>query len=882
MPPAVIKQRPPGGMVPRPGTKDEVLTIEQLEQIELFAGLGAQPEFQAYPGAVVLRHYDPGEAIFRVGEQGWTAFYALTYDDLKSLRKGTLEEARARRRQLLSMGPALTSEERKQLEELRERIPRLEAEVSSVRRDEANPVARVVVGQHPQRGSWDWLRRLSSGATEEAEAAVQQSPLAEGELFGEMSCRYRTPRSATVVAGRDWYFLEMQRNILEAMLKNNRNTKFKERLDATYRERVLDLLIGRMPFFRNLPRRGLERLRDRVELLDLAQGDLVCDENDRSDAMYLIRSGFVQVFKGGTCLLAVQDILDWPGLCTALRQASQEEKGARRKVWDLLPEQPVRARLADPADPLSADDQQQLVFGLNDLLKSPDLCKQAEFKDVLVAAGLADAAKKLPRSMARWEQHRQVCEFNRRLLQAIFPGMIPPPPPADAHIWILSYPSAGQLIGEMGVLIGAPRSATCVCYGHPDNKFARVELVRIAKTDFDRLMAGSLDLGDVIRELERYAEQRQRETELMMGRAAWDVASPSASARRFQELGLIQGQKLMLIDLDRCTRCDECVRACVATHTREGAPRPRSRLFLDGPVFRAYADGQAKNYLVPMTCRQCRDPVCLIGCPVCAIHKGDNGQIVIEDWCIGCSVCANQCPYGSIQMHAIGLLPRGSDRWRFRAVSEPPAREQWWLPGYRAGSWSEGRAPFRHDWRTRERLGRVAEVHFRHSFEVTAESPEGEDAFQLRLLSLSPAVTVWVNGQQVIHNEGPPPKVTRDKGEEYNLEVKLGLGSEAKPSNGVFRVLRRGRNVVAVRAKPPAGSGEALLEMGVYRLSALVFPAEEEVEYQQDVVMNRAVVCDLCSEQFGQKPACVTACPHEAALRVDACEMFPELTGKRN
>jgi len=37
-----------------------------------------------------------------------------------------------------------------------------------------------------------------------------------------------------------------------------------------------------------------------------------------------------------------------------------------------------------------------------------------------------------------------------------------------------------------------------------------------------------------------------------------------------------------------------------------------------------------------------------------------------------------------------------------------------------------------------------------------------------------------------------------------------------------------------------------------------------------------AVVCDLCSDQFGKRPACVTACPHDAAMRVDARFEFPE------
>jgi Fe-S-cluster-containing hydrogenase component 2 len=43
----------------------------------------------------------------------------------------------------------------------------------------------------------------------------------------------------------------------------------------------------------------------------------------------------------------------------------------------------------------------------------------------------------------------------------------------------------------------------------------------------------------------------------------------------------------------------------------------------------------------------------MIGCPVGSIHKGGNGQIVIEDWCIGCEICAKQCPYDAINMHSL-------------------------------------------------------------------------------------------------------------------------------------------------------------------------------------------------------------------------------------
>jgi Fe-S-cluster-containing dehydrogenase component len=128
-----------------------------------------------------------------------------------------------------------------------------------------------------------------------------------------------------------------------------------------------------------------------------------------------------------------------------------------------------------------------------------------------------------------------------------------------------------------------------------------------------------------------------RNTAVTLLKSVGELARSASTTREFDELGLIQGQRLMLIDLDRCTRCGACVDACISAHDYR-----RSRLYLDGPRF--------EKYLVPITCRSCLDPVCMIGCPVGAINRGDTGEIRIENWCIGCELCAKQCPYGSIHM----------------------------------------------------------------------------------------------------------------------------------------------------------------------------------------------------------------------------------------
>ncbi|WP_428306310.1 cyclic nucleotide-binding domain-containing protein [Lacipirellula sp.] len=101
---------------------------------------------------------------------------------------------------------------------------------------------------------------------------------------------------------------------------------------------------------------------------------------------------------------------------------------------------------------------------------------------------------------------------------------------------------------------------------------------------------------------------------------------------------LLNGQEAMVIDLNRCTRCDDCVRACAATH--DNNPRFVRQGHRHGPL------------MIAQACMHCVDPVCMIGCPTGAIGRdGVSGVVQINDrTCIGCSTCANSCPYDNIQM----------------------------------------------------------------------------------------------------------------------------------------------------------------------------------------------------------------------------------------
>ncbi len=191
----------------------------------------------------------------------------------------------------------------------------------------------------------------------------------------------------------------------------------------------------------------------------------------------------------------------------------------------------------------------------------------------------------------------------------------------------LAYLGRGGYFGEIGLLSAdGRRTATCTALDH-------VEVVKIAGADFHRM----LDSHPKIREhITTVAEQHLKQNKEQMDAAA------SVSLDRFLAQGLIEAQSLLVLDLDKCTRCDNCTRACADAH--DGV----TRLIREGLRF--------ENYLIATSCRQCRDPLCMVGCPVGSIRRRKSLEVIIEDWCIGCGLCARNCPYGNITIHPFPVV----------------------------------------------------------------------------------------------------------------------------------------------------------------------------------------------------------------------------------
>src|SRR3984893_10069397 len=189
---------------------------------------------------------------------------------------------------------------------------------------------------------------------------------------------------------------------------------------------------------------------------------------------------------------------------------------------------------------------------------------------------------------------------------------------------VLAYLSRGDYFGEIGLLGGSVRTGTCTALDH-------VELVRISGDDFRDMVAR---FPNVRTGLEAVAAERRAANQQRM-QMVHDVPID-----QFLSQGLMEAQSLLILDLQNCTRCDACVNACADAH--DGI----TRLVRDGLRF--------DQYLVATSCRQCRDPLCMVGCPVGAIRRRNSLEVIIEDWCVGCGLCAQNCPYGNINMNSFG------------------------------------------------------------------------------------------------------------------------------------------------------------------------------------------------------------------------------------
>lgn len=194
----------------------------------------------------------------------------------------------------------------------------------------------------------------------------------------------------------------------------------------------------------------------------------------------------------------------------------------------------------------------------------------------------------------------------------------------------LSYLPAGAYVGEMAAIDGSLRTATV-------KAAIKSEVIKLPGDAFVAL----LDANPALREKALKEMDGRRKTTAFIESRKDDFGGAvdlySETAQFLVDEGLGEATDVLLIDEKLCIGCDNCENACADSH--DGLSR------LDREAGRTYA-----HLHVPTSCRHCEHPHCMADCPPNAIQRGPDGEVFIDDTCIGCGNCQRNCPYGVIRM----------------------------------------------------------------------------------------------------------------------------------------------------------------------------------------------------------------------------------------
>ncbi|WP_164116291.1 cyclic nucleotide-binding domain-containing protein [Sphingorhabdus sp. Alg239-R122] len=216
----------------------------------------------------------------------------------------------------------------------------------------------------------------------------------------------------------------------------------------------------------------------------------------------------------------------------------------------------------------------------------------------------------------------------------------------------LSYLPAGSYVGEMALIAGGQRTATV-------KAAIKSEVIRIDGEAFQKVLDQHPGLMERAKRDMASRQDINAYVESKKDSFSGVVDMYSGVANFLVENGIGEATDVLLIDENLCVGCDNCEKACADSH--EGLSR------LDREAGRSYA-----HLHVPTSCRHCEHPHCMADCPPNAIHRGPDGEVFIDDTCIGCGNCQRNCPYGVIRMDKVPPKKPGLLNWLFFGLGPGP------------------------------------------------------------------------------------------------------------------------------------------------------------------------------------------------------------------
>ena len=191
----------------------------------------------------------------------------------------------------------------------------------------------------------------------------------------------------------------------------------------------------------------------------------------------------------------------------------------------------------------------------------------------------------------------------------------------------LSYLPAGSYVGEMALLRGGQRTATV-------RAAIKSEVIKLNGDAFRTLLTRKPDLLSRFKQDMSSREQLTSYVEAKKNSFGGAVDMYSSVAG-FLVQGHRRGDRRLLIDEKLCIGATLRARL---RRQHEGLSRLDREAGAPTPI--SIAD----------SCRHCEHPHCMADCPPNALNRGPDGEVYINDTCIGCGNCQRNCPYGVIRM----------------------------------------------------------------------------------------------------------------------------------------------------------------------------------------------------------------------------------------